>query len=70
MKFIKNMDKRVKKLDLFDIGMIKWTTLLVGLVVGAYLTDYIKPYWWVFILVAMVLAIRPMYRYFLMLLKK
>lgn len=70
MKIIEKLNKKVKKLDAWDIALIKWTVLLVGLVIGAYFKEYILPFWWMILVVAALLAIRPFYRYLLMLFKK
>jgi len=47
-----------------DIGLLKWSALIFGMIVGAYLSDFVKQYVWVFVLVAVILAIRPAVKYF------
>jgi hypothetical protein len=43
----------------FDIGLLKWSSILVGVIVGAYLHEYVMPYVWVILGAAVLLAIRP-----------
>ena len=47
-----------------DVWMLKWSAFLFGIVVGAYLSDFVKPYVWIFAVVAVILAIRPTITYF------
>lgn len=60
-------DYKVTKLDAIDIRLIKAAAFFIGLPVGAYLhvLNYpILPYWWVFIVLALVLYIRPIKHFF------
>jgi hypothetical protein len=47
-----------------DIVLLKWSVLLLGMVVGAYFADFIKQYILVFLLAAIILAIKPTFSYF------
>ena len=47
-----------------DIGLVKWSALLFGMVAGAYLSEFVTQYWWGFVTVAVLLAIRPAVKYF------
>ena len=53
---------KVKKLGILDIQLIKLSALCFGLTIGAYFSTWILPYWWVFIILAIVAAIRPVYK--------
>lgn len=55
---------RTKIWSWFDIGLLKWSCILLGTVAGAYYADFAIKYVWVFIFMAVVLAIRPAIRYF------
>jgi len=59
MKFFKD-----KKYSVMDIGLIKWSCILFGMVLGAYLADFVLGYTWLFIVVALLLAIKPAFAYF------
>ncbi len=47
-----------------DVALLKWSCLLLGMVMGAYLADVVRSYWWVLLLLAIVFAIRPALTYF------
>jgi len=47
-----------------DVWMLKWSAFLFGIAAGAYFNDYVKPYVWVILVIAVVLAIRPSIKYF------
>lgn len=43
----------------YDIGLLKWSVLLFGVVVVAYLHEYVMPYVGVILAAAILLAVRP-----------
>jgi ABC-type phosphate transport system permease subunit len=47
-----------------DIWALKWCAFLFGMIAGAYLSEFVKQYAWVFALVAVILAVRPSIKYF------
>jgi hypothetical protein len=47
-----------------DIAFLKWSAALFGVIVGAYLSDLVKQYAIAILLVACLLAIRPLIAYF------
>jgi hypothetical protein len=53
---------KVKKLGILDIQLIKLSALCFGLTIGACLSVWILPYWWIFILLAIMAAIKPIYK--------
>jgi len=55
---------RDKKYSVIDIGLIKWSCILFGMVLGAYLSGFILNYVWLFVIVAVILAIKPLVSYF------
>ena len=50
---------------IWDLGMFKWASIVFGIVVGAYIHTLVKSHLWVFIVVFVLLAVRPMYVYFM-----
>ena len=54
-----------KMYSVLDIGLIKWSCILFGMVLGAYLADFVLGYIWLFIVVALLLAIKPIISYFM-----
>lgn len=55
---------RTKEWWWLDIWTLKWSAFLFGIAAGAYFHDYVMPYVWVILVVAVVLAIRPSIKYF------
>jgi len=55
---------RDQKYSVIDIGLIKWSCILFGMVIGAYFSEFTLRYVWLFIIVALVLAIKPVVTYF------
>jgi len=55
---------RTKIWSWWDIGLLKWSCILFGMVVGAYLKDFVLQYVWIILLVAVLLAIRPAIAYY------
>ena len=52
-------NKAVKRMTWVDVQLIKLSVFCVGLPVGAYLSVWILPYWWAFIILAILAAIKP-----------
>jgi hypothetical protein len=48
----------------YDIGLLKWSALLFGMIAGAYLADFVMVNLRWFLLGAISLAIRPAVAYF------
>ncbi len=59
MEFFKD-----KKYTTIEIGLIKWSSILFGMVFGAYLSDFVLDYVWIFIVAALLMAIVPTIAYF------
>lgn len=55
---------RTKVWSWIDIWVLKWCAFLFGMIAGAYLSDTVKQYVWIFLLVAVVLSIRSAIKYF------
>lgn len=64
MGLIKWANEHFKKLDVWDMGCIKWSSIFFGIIIGAYIADFAKQYLWLFIVLVVLLAIRPLYRCF------
>jgi hypothetical protein len=55
---------RDRKYSVIDIGLIKWSCILFGMALGAYFSEFTIRYIWLFIIVALILAIKPVVTYF------
>ncbi len=48
----------------WDIMLLKWCCIFLGMVAGAYFNEVVMQYAWVILAVALLLAIRPAVVYF------
>ncbi len=55
---------RTKIWNWWDIALLKWCCILLGMIAGAYFNEVVKQYVWMFAVVAILLAIRPAITYF------
>jgi hypothetical protein len=46
-----------------DIASLKWSCIFLGMIVGAYLSDFIKHYVWIFLIAVILLGIKPAVSY-------
>jgi hypothetical protein len=55
---------RTKVWSVLDIGLLKWSCILIGMIVGSYLSAFTKRHVRLFIIAAILLAIKPATSYF------
>jgi hypothetical protein len=55
---------RTKIWSWVDIGLLKWSVLLFGTIVGAYFHDFVMQHVLVILIMAVLLVIRPTMAYF------
>lgn len=55
---------RKKVWSVVDIGLLKWCCVLIGMIAGAYLTDFTKRHVGLIALAALLLGIKPAVSYF------
>jgi len=48
----------------WDAWLLKWCSFLFGIATGAYFNEYIMQYFWLILILAVILAIRPTIAYF------
>ena len=48
----------------YDISLLKWSVLLFGMIAGAYFHDFVMLHFWVILIAAVLLVIRPAIAYF------
>jgi hypothetical protein len=58
-------DEKIKKMDWLDIGLIKWSCIFFGVVIAMLIPEITEINVWWFIVLFIVLAIRPFYRVYL-----
>lgn len=42
-----------------DLGLFKWSCIFFGIIIGAYISQVVKDWLWIFILTAVALGIKP-----------
>lgn len=55
---------KIRKLDWLDIKLLKIGAFCLGLPLGAYFSEWILPYWWVFVVLALLFHVRTLYKSF------
>ena len=55
---------RSKVWSVADIGCLKWSCILFGMLAGAFLSDFTKRHVWLFLIAAILLAVKPTLSYF------
>jgi uncharacterized membrane protein YoaK (UPF0700 family) len=57
------MKARTKRLTFWDIGLIKWSSIFFGAIVGAYLAGFVKKNIIWMVVITIVLAIKPIIKF-------
>ena len=47
-----------------DIASLKWSCIFLGMIVGAYLSGFVREYMWAFVIAVILLGIKPALAYF------
>ena len=55
---------KTKLWSVVDIGSLKFCCILIGMIAGAYLPDFVKRYVWLLAAAAILAAIKPSLNYF------
>jgi hypothetical protein len=54
---------KTKTWTVLDLGLLKWSAILFGMILGAFLSGFVKKNIWVFLSLVLILAIKPVYSY-------
>ena len=57
-------NKKIKKLNYWDIATLKIACLLIGIVIGAYIPGFVQQYFWISIVIIVLLMIKLIYQVF------
>lgn len=49
---------------MWEIGSLKWSCIFFGAIVGAYFSEFVMNYVWLFVIGFVLLAIKPTMKYF------
>ncbi|MBU0533192.1 MAG: hypothetical protein KJ887_00125 [Candidatus Omnitrophica bacterium] len=61
MGLIDNMNKRVKKLNVFDFKLAQWTAMFFALIIVKFFPQIMKINIWWFVALGILSAIKPFY---------
>jgi len=59
MKLYKN-----KVWTVLDIGLLKWSCILFGMLLGSYMSAFVRRHLWILTIIALLLAVKPSIDYF------
>ncbi len=65
MSFKSFLDKKVQKMDWLDIGLVKWSCIIFGMMLTILIPVLTEISIWWFVAAFIILAIRPLYRVYL-----
>ena len=63
MGLIDNLNKRVKKLTIFDLKLAQWTAVFFGLIVVKFFPQIMNISIWWFVVLGILSAIKPFYAF-------
>ena len=63
MKFIDNLNKRVKNSDIYDVSLTKGAVFFATLFLVKFWPELSSLDWYLYITIALILAIRPTYHF-------
>ena len=55
---------RSKVWSVVDIGCLKWSCIFLGMILGAFLSEFTRRFVWLFAIAVVLLAIKPVISYF------
>lgn len=61
-KLIKYFDKRIKRLNIWDLKFLGWACLMIGLLLATILPILTKVPFVIYLVLAILLAIKPYYK--------
>ncbi len=62
MNFISFLDSKVKQMDWLDVGLVKFSCIVFGILLATLIPSLIEINPWWFLLIAILLGLRPTYR--------
>jgi hypothetical protein len=58
-------EKKIKKMTFWDMALIKYTAMFFGLIIGAYISGFVRQYIWLFLILFIAGYITAVYRFFM-----
>ena len=63
MRFIDWVNSKVQAQNIWDIGILKFFVVTVGIILGAYISNFVIQNIWFFVIISIILFILLMYRF-------
>ena len=63
MRFIDWVNSKVQAQNIWDIGILKFFVVTVGIILGAYISNFVIQNIWYFVIISIILFILLMYRF-------
>lgn len=60
-----NLNKRVSRLTVMDIGMVKWTVLFATIIIVKIFPQLLKIDYWVLIILMIACSAKPFYKFWI-----
>ena len=64
MGIIQWANRKIKSYNAWDIGVLKIFCVIAGMILGAYISNFVIQYLWWFIVIGLVLFILLVYKFF------
>jgi hypothetical protein len=65
MKFIRNMNERVRRLNIFDVKLVQGAAMFIALIIAKLIPGIMEISIWWFVGLSALCAIRPVYVFFI-----
>lgn len=65
MSFWKNMDEKIKKMTVMDIGLIKWSVFFFTIIIVKFFPQLLKIDYFVLVVLMITCSARPLYKFWI-----
>lgn len=65
MNLIKWSEEKIRKMNFWDMGLVKFVCIFFGLILGAYISNFVRQYIWIFLILFLAGYITALYRFFI-----
>ncbi|MCM8762619.1 MAG: hypothetical protein NC905_01700 [Candidatus Omnitrophica bacterium] len=64
MSIVKWSEDKIHKMNMWDIALVKFVCVFFGLILGAYISEFVRQYIWIFLILFLAGYITAIYRFF------
>lgn len=65
MSFWKNMNERIKKMTVIDIGLVKWAVFFATIIIVKFFPQLLKINFTVLLILMIACSVRPFYKFWI-----